>query len=221
MSQRAPTALDDGMDLSRSWTRLNSTLQNRGHQRFLDRYERSPPKLQAWLKRYACAGLKRRKIMAKALRMAIQQYRKETGRDEHGRLLRRKESINSPEDQTNKFHNRERVKVWLDECLKHESDVRSNETSEEHLESKRIAEFTGFAPEEVQTKRREAESAGEDFEDVVAVAAAAEPYDRPSVEDTARKTVEAAVEATVEPTVVPILKTSKKRKEKEGASREE
>ena len=73
----------------------------------------------------------------------------------------------------------------------------------------------------MQTKRREAESAGEDFEDVVAVAAAAEPYDRPSVEDTARKTVEAAVEATVEPTVVPILKTSKKRKEKEGASREE
>jgi hypothetical protein len=97
----------------------------------------------------------------------------------------------------------------------------SRQTSEEHLESKRIAEFTGFAPEEVQTKRREAESAGEDFEDVVAVAAAAEPYDRPSVEDTARKTVEAAVEATVEPTVVPILKTSKKRKEKEGASREE
>ena len=42
---------------------------------------------------------------------------------------RRKESINLPEDQTNKFHKRERVKVWLDECLKHESDARSNEVS--------------------------------------------------------------------------------------------
>lgn len=69
----------------------------------------------------------------------------------------------------------------------------------------------------MQTKSPEAELAGEDSEDVVAAAAAAEPYNRPSVEDTARTTVEAAVE----PAVVPILNTSKKRKEKEGAPREE
>ena len=88
MSQRSSTALDDGIDLPRSWTRLNSTVTNRGHRRFVDRYVRSPPELQEWMEEIAAAGPRKHKIMAKAARMAIQQVRKETGRDEHGRLLR-------------------------------------------------------------------------------------------------------------------------------------
>lgn len=88
MSQRSSTALDDGIDLPRSWTRLNSTVTNRGHRRFVDRYVRSPPELQEWMEEIAAAGPRKRKIMAKVARMAIQQVRKETGRDEHGRLLR-------------------------------------------------------------------------------------------------------------------------------------
>ncbi|KWU46915.1 hypothetical protein RHOSPDRAFT_31738 [Rhodotorula sp. JG-1b] len=168
----------------------------------------------------AAAGPRKRKIMAKAARMAIQQVRKETGRDEHGRLLRKKGSIDTkgsidpPEDPTNEDNTMERVKVPLDECLKNESNLHPSETLEEHLESTRIAEITGRAPEEVQMKRREAELAGKDFEDVVAAAAAANPSDRSTVKDTARTTVEAAVE----PTVGVIGKTTKKGKEPETAA---
>ena len=90
----------------------------------------------------------------------------------------------------------------------------SRQTLEEHLESTRIAEITGRAPEEVQMKRREAEFAGKDFEDVVAAAAAANPSNRSTVKDTARTTVEAAVE----PTVGVIGKTTKKGMEPETAA---
>ena len=75
----------------------------------------------------------------------------------------------------------------------------SRQTLEEHLEPTRMAKITGSAPEEVQTKRREAELAGENFEDVVAAAAAAaDPYDRPTVKHSARPTVKHTARTTAE-----------------------
>lgn len=92
-----------------------------------------------------------------------------------------------------------------------------SQTFDEYLESVRIAQITGWKPEEVKFRRSEAVWDGEEFDDFVAAAAAAAAkpeswadairagrnspnasfsYARPSVEYPAKTTTEGAVETT-------------------------
>lgn len=111
-----------------------------------------------------------------------------------------------------------------------------SQSLDEYLESARIAEINGWAPGEVPMERREAELAGEDFEDGVAAAVAAKPESwaaairagrnppnapfpcaRPVFKHTAKTTVEGAVEHAVE----AIVKMTEEKPKDNAVPREE